>query len=402
MSARSCWRPDVSTPGQPVDARALVQQAIEALRKGDPATGRDRFQQVIASGVADASVWLGLALALRGTNDKEGSLVAIEQALKLEPRNIRARVMKADHYAEMGDARAASAFYASVVRAAPPPEQLPPELRNEVARAEVMSRRYAADYEVFLRDRLSGLAFADDSAFAQSLDLMLGKKQIYLQQPKHFYFPGLPQTQFYDRAQFPWLDAVEAATDAIRAELLEVMKDHAAFTPYLESRADRPFQDVHGMLDNPDWSAFYLWKNGEPVADNIARCPNTMAALAGAPLARIKGRTPSVLFSLLRPGAVIPPHHGFVNTRLICHLPLIVPDGCAFRVGNDTRPWREGKAWLFDDTIEHEAWNRSSETRVILLFDVWRPELSDEERALVATMFEAIDAYGGGGGEWSV
>jgi aspartyl/asparaginyl beta-hydroxylase (cupin superfamily) len=392
----------VSTPGQPVDARALVQQAIEALRKGDPATGRDRFQQVIASGVADASVWLGLALALRGTNDKEGSLVAIEQALKLEPRNIRARVMKADHYAEMGDARAASAFYASVVRAAPPPEQLPPELRNEVARAEVMSRRYAADYEVFLRDRLSGLAFADDSAFAQSLDLMLGKKQIYLQQPKHFYFPGLPQTQFYDRAQFPWLDAVEAATDAIRAELLEVMKDHAAFTPYLESRADRPFQDVHGMLDNPDWSAFYLWKNGEPVADNIARCPNTMAALAGAPLARIKGRTPSVLFSLLRPGAVIPPHHGFVNTRLICHLPLIVPDGCAFRVGNDTRPWREGKAWLFDDTIEHEAWNRSNETRVILLFDVWRPELSDEERALVATMFEAIDAYGGGGGEWSV
>ncbi|CAN1488456.1 Aspartyl/asparaginy/proline hydroxylase [Caulobacteraceae bacterium] len=392
----------MSTPGQPVDARALVQQAIEALRKGDPATGRDRFQQVIASGVADASVWLGLALALRGTNDKEGSLVAIEQALKLEPRNIRARVMKADHYAEMGDARAASAFYASVVRAAPPPEQLPPELRNEVARAEVMSRRYAADYEVFLRDRLSGLAFADDSAFAQSLDLMLGKKQIYLQQPKHFYFPGLPQTQFYDRAQFPWLDAVEAATDAIRAELLEVMKDHAAFTPYLESRADRPFQDVHGMLDNPDWSAFYLWKNGEPVADNIARCPNTMAALAGAPLARIKGRTPSVLFSLLRPGAVIPPHHGFVNTRLICHLPLIVPDGCAFRVGNDTRPWREGKAWLFDDTIEHEAWNRSSETRVILLFDVWRPELSDEERALVATMFEAIDAYGGGGGEWSV
>lgn len=402
MSARSSWRPDVSTPGQPVDARALVQQAIEALRKGDPATGRDRFQQVIASGVADASVWLGLALALRGTNDKEGSLVAIEQALKLEPRNIRARVMKADHYAEMGDARAASAFYASVVRAAPPPEQLPPELRNEVARAEVMSRRYAADYEVFLRDRLSGLAFADDGAFAQSLDLMLGKKQIYLQQPKHFYFPGLPQTQFYDRAQFPWLDAVEAATDAIRAELLEVMKDHAAFTPYLESRADRPFQDVHGMLDNPDWSAFYLWKNGEPVADNIARCPNTMAALAGAPLARIKGRTPSVLFSLLRPGAVIPPHHGFVNTRLICHLPLIVPEGCAFRVGNDTRPWREGEAWLFDDTIEHEAWNRSSETRVILLFDVWRPELSDDERTLVATMFEAIDAYGGGGGEWSV
>ncbi len=384
------------------DPRLLVQQAIEGLRRGDPATARDRFQQVIATGVADASVWLGLALALRGVDDKPASLVAIDQALALEPRNLRARVMKADHFAEMGDTRAAASFYAAVVRAAPPPEQLSPELRGELARAQVMSQRYAGDYETFLRERLTGEGFDPQSRFARSLDLMLGKKQIYLQQPKHFYFPELPQIQFYDRAMFPWLDAVEAATDAIRTELLEVMKDHKAFTPYLESRADRPSQDVHGMIDNPDWSAFYLWKNGEPVAGNLARCPNTMAALEGAPLGMIKGRTPSVLFSLLRPGAAIPPHHGFVNTRLICHLPLIVPEGCSFRVGNEIRPWREGQAWAFDDTIEHEAWNRSSETRVILLFDIWRPELTGAERAQVAAMFEAIDGYGGGGGEWSV
>lgn len=392
----------MTAPRPPIDARALVQQAIEGLRRGDPAAARDRFQQVIDAGVADASVWLGLALALRGLGDKPASLAAIDGALALEPRNLRARVMKADHFAEAGDARAASAFYAAVVRAAPAPEQLPPDLRGEVARAQAMSQRYAADYEAFLRERLSALGFADGSRFAQSLDLMLGKKQIYLQQPKHFYFPELPQIQFYDRAMFPWMDRVEAATAAIRAELLEVMKDHAAFTPYLESRADRPFQDVHGMLDNPDWSAFYLWRNGTLAAENAARCPATLAALEDAPLASIKGRTPSVLFSLLRPGAAIPPHHGFVNTRLICHLPLVVPDGCTFRVGNDVRPWREGQAWAFDDTIEHEAWNRSSETRVILLFDIWRPELTGEERAQVAAMFEAIDAYGGGGGEWSV
>ena len=109
------------------------------------------------------------------------------------------------------------------------------------------------------------------------------------------------------------------------------------------------------------------------------------------------------IFSLLRPGAHIPPHHGLVNTRLICHLPLIVPEKCTFRVGNDVRDWRRGKAWLFDDTIEHEAWNRSAETRVILLFDVWRPELSQEERALVVSLFEAIDAYGGGKKpEWEI
>ena len=386
----------------PIDPRVLVQQAIEALRRGDAAAARDRFQQIIAAGAGDASVWLGLALALGRLGDGPGKLTAIDRALALEPANLRARIMKADHFTEAGDARAASAFYAAVVRNAPPPDQLPPDLRAEVARARMMSQRYAADYEAFLREKLAGQGFDPLGRFAQSLDLMFGRKRIYLQEPKHYYFPELPQIQFYDRDQFPWLDALEAATDDIRAELIEVMKDGAAFTPYLESRPDRPYKDVHGMIDNLDWSAFYLWRNGAPQEENIARCPKTAAALAGAPLATIEGRTPSVLFSLLRPGAAIPPHNGFVNTRLICHLPLIVPDGCTFRVGNDIRDWKEGKAWVFDDTIEHEAWNRSTETRVILLFDVWRPELSEAERAQVASMFEAIDAYGGQAEDWTM
>jgi aspartyl/asparaginyl beta-hydroxylase (cupin superfamily) len=125
-----------------------------------------------------------------------------------------------------------------------------------------------------------------------------------------------------------------------------------------------------------------------------------MKALEGAPLSRAKGRMPSILFSLLRPGARIPPHTGVVNARLICHLPLIVPEGCGLRVGNEVREWVEGKAFVFDDTMEHEAWNQSSQLRVVLLFDVWRPELSDDERKLVAAMLEAIDDYGAAGTKW--
>jgi aspartyl/asparaginyl beta-hydroxylase (cupin superfamily) len=108
------------------------------------------------------------------------------------------------------------------------------------------------------------------------------------------------------------------------------------------------------------------------------------------------------LFSLLRAGARIPPHSGLVNTRLICHLPLIVPPGCGFRVGNEIRTPVEGRAWAFDDTIEHEAWNDSSLPRVILLFEVWRPELGDAERSLVRALFEAIDAYSGQKPVWSI
>ena len=191
------------------------------------------------------------------------------------------------------------------------------------------------------------------------------------------------------------MDEVEAATDAIRAELAELMKDGSGFRPYVEGDPRRPRKDPSGMTDNADWSAFYLWKNGRPVTENLARCPRTTAALARVPFSVVANRSPEVHFSLLRPGARIPPHSGLFNTRLICHLPLIVPPGCGFRVGNDTRTPVEGRAWAFDDTIEHEAWNLGDRARVILLFEIWRPELTDAERRLVCAMFEAIDAYNG-------
>ena len=150
------------------------------------------------------------------------------------------------------------------------------------------------------------------------------------------------------------------------------------------------------MLDNPSWSAFYLWKDGALVPENAARCPNTVAALEDVPLNRLPQRSPSVLFSLLKPHAHIPPHNGLVNTRLICHLPLIVPENCgAIRVGNESRPWVEGELLIFDDSMLHEAWNDSDSDRVVLLFDIWRPELTEEERALVTTVLTAARHYSG-------
>ena len=89
----------------------------------------------------------------------------------------------------------------------------------------------------------------------------------------------------------------------------------------------------------------------------------------------------------LRPGARIPPHAGVMNARLICHLPLIVPQPSGFRVGNETRAWEEGKLLVFDDSIEHEAWNDSAEDRVVLIFDIWRPELSEADRRAVTAIF---------------
>jgi aspartyl/asparaginyl beta-hydroxylase (cupin superfamily) len=120
-----------------------------------------------------------------------------------------------------------------------------------------------------------------------------------------------------------------------------------------------------------------------------------MAALTGLPIPVIAGRSPMVLFSILAPGTHIQPHNGMLNTRLICHLPLIVPDGCRLRVGNHVRQVRAGEILIFDDSIEHEAWNDSAEMRAILLFEIWRPELTAAERGALTAMYESVSGYGG-------
>jgi len=100
-----------------------------------------------------------------------------------------------------------------------------------------------------------------------------------------------------------------------------------------------------------------------------------------------------VLFSILAPGTHIEPHNGMLNTRLICHLPLIVPPGCRLRVGNHVRAVEAGKPMIFDDSIEHEAWNDSDSPRAVLLFEIWRPELTAAERAALTAMYESVSRY---------
>lgn len=295
-----------------------------------------------------------------------------------------------------GDARSAVTFYRHAVRMAQDIGRVPSDLVEPLKRAHDGVEAQARAYAAHLHSHLENAGFdqhRSSERFALSLELMAGRKRPYFQEPRFYLFPGLPQIEYQPRESLGWLGAIEAAAPAIRAELLALLADPGLFRPYVEPRENRPNGDQAGMLDNPDWSAIFLWKDGVEQSGVASRCPATMQALASAPLCRIPGRTPSILFSKLAAGARIPPHHGMINTRLICHLPLITPEGCRLRVGNSVREWQDGQAWAFDDTIEHEARNDSDEDRIILIFDVWKDEITPEERRLVTAMFAAIDAY---------
>jgi aspartate beta-hydroxylase len=344
-------------------------------------------------------------------SDADPAAAAARQALARanaclagDPADLAGLILKGDALTALGDLRSASTFYRTALQQAAARQPLPPALIPDLRRAQQAVQDQARTFETHLAGRLAGAGYdpaRSSDRFTLSLDLLNGRKQLYLQEPRVYLFPGLPQVQFQPRATVPWLTAVEQAAPDIRREL-EALTEPGLFKPYVEPRADRPNADASGMDSNPDWSALFLWKDGIEQAEIARRCPRTLEALAEVPLCRIRGRTPSILFSRLTPGARIPPHHGLINTRLICHLPLVAPAGSRFRVGNDQREWTEGQAWAFDDTIEHEAVNQGTADRTILIFDVWKPEMTTEERDLVAAMFEAIDAYGAAAPAWGV
>ncbi|MGH8402521.1 MAG: aspartyl/asparaginyl beta-hydroxylase domain-containing protein, partial [Gammaproteobacteria bacterium] len=132
------------------------------------------------------------------------------------------------------------------------------------------------------------------------------------------------------------------------------------------------------------------YKGGERNESHCRQCPITAAAVEKLPLVHTPGHSPEVFFSILKPGTHIPPHYGLANFKLAVHLPLIIPGDCAIRVGNETRTWTESQCLIFDDSFQHEAWNNSSKLRVVLILEVWNPQLSEEEQQAVAAVLGVI------------
>ena len=372
-----------------------IAGAMDLLRKGDAESARTQLQSLTRSppGSSSASAWFSLAVAQRALGDHAATQAALDKSLELEPRDLRALLLKADTLAAQGNRRAALTYYGFVVKLYPDPGKFPAPVAAEIRRAHDSHARLDREVAERMEAGVAAAGFHAGSSprFARSLALLQGKSRRYEQEPRSYFFPELPTITFYDRALFPWMDAIEAATSDIRAELQGLLAGPNVFAPYIEAEANMPVDRSHPSLESSEWTSSYLVRDGKVVPAIADRCPKTMAAVAHAPLETIKGRAPFVLFSKLTPGAKIRPHTGFLNTRLVCHLPIIVSEKCWFRVGADVRSWEQGKCFAFNDTIEHEARNEGQGTRTVLLFNIWRPELTEEERHLVTALMESID-----------
>jgi aspartyl/asparaginyl beta-hydroxylase (cupin superfamily) len=327
--------------------------------------------------------------------DAAGEEAALKAVLAREVRHLGALLAMGELKLRAGDERAAASWFRSALHTAaqaPPP----PGMGLALERAAAMLKRSADAFERHLLGALGETARLP--RLHHAVDLLTGKVPLYLQRPSMFYFPGLPQRAFYERHEFPWLAEVEALTAPMQAELAARLAVGDDFRPYIEAGGDRP-SSTNALRDDSRWGAHYFWRDGEVVASHAAAAPATMAALALAPMPAIANRSPMALWSRLEPGTHIEPHHGMLNTRLICHVPLLTNPDCALRVGPETRSWQIGQSLIFDDSFEHEAWNRGRETRVVLLFEIWRPEIGAAEREALVRLFEIIDLYGPDGAE---
>ena len=400
--------------GRHYDAERLVRQAEtqfpnhplvlnemgkRKLLAGDSAGALGVLERALKERPAESALWLNYATALRELGRLDEEQAAITKALLLEPTNMRALLHSAALQERRGEARTAAATYRKALSLIPAGLQIPLEMRPllDKARAAVEANNRAL--EAFLADHLEALRarHADQSLrrFDKSLATLLQKRRVYRPQPTFLYLPELPAIEFYERGDFPWLDSIEAATDDIREELIAVLaQGHEQLEPYI-ARQETPDARWRALNNSRDWGVFYLWKAGEAIEANIARCPKTVAALSAWPRCELPGSAPTAVFSILEPKTRIPPHTGVNNARLICHLPLIVPPGCGFRVGAETRGWEPGEAFVFDDTIEHEAWNDSDDTRAVLIFDIWNPYTTQAEREMVSALTTGVEAFYG-------
>jgi len=382
----------------PRHPQALYSIGVHAFKRGELSQALQFLQAAHASAPGDPAVLLSISVVLREQGDADGELRALDASLAADPYFLPALLAKAAHFESRGRPKAAAAIYRNTLKAAPPESHWPQALRGQLQHGRALVQRLGAELADFLAQRtgtrLGALTPTEAQRWREAGAILSGQSQPYPAVCSQLQIPRLPAIPFHERGEFEWVQALEASTEVITAELKSVMEEaEGEFQPYIAYQPGTPVNQWQELNHSKRWSSYFLWRHGQPVAEHLARCPETARALGAVEMADIGGLCPNAIFSVLAPHTRIPPHHGETNARLIVHLPLVVPEHCLYRVGFEQRRWKVGEVLIFDDSIEHEARNDSDEVRVVLIFDVWNPLLSAGERDMVKTLSAAMHEF---------
>ena len=377
------------------NVQALFSLGVHAFQRGNAREALALLQDARARAPRDPMIPLTISRVYREFAQPEQEWGAIMDALQIDAYFLPGLLGRAEFLERQGHVRSAAAVFRDALKVAPEESQWPAALRRRLEHAREMVREDSDALTEYLAHRVAATRQAIEPAASgrwdEAVAILAGKTRPYHSECHQLHVPRLPAITFYDDALFPWMRELESRTDAIKSELQDMLASRGSeFVPYIQYGPGDPVNQWDQLNHSRNWSGFHLYAHGKPVHEHLSQCPRTAEALALVDSAQIAGLCPNAMFSALAPGAHIPPHTGETNARLVAHLPLVVPDGCSYRVGYDRRQWREGKCWVFDDTIEHEARNGSDQVRVILMFDVWNPLLSPAERDMATALAGAM------------
>ena len=395
----------------PDHTAALTFLASRMLESGRAAAALAHYKRLTTLHAADPILLTGLGRAyFEGGNPAEAKRAFIE-ALSLAPSAFIARFRLAQAYMQLGDHYLALVhFYRAIGDAQRQGRWLNdatthPTLRRAVraamtfvdqGRFRMYSEILDALRQEFGADQLTRV----DKALRIYLHLQPPDYSDQRQQPAFLFFPDLPTLPYIEKAAMPWLEELEAGASAVRQEMLEVHDAHCGFEPFLRFHDEKEARAyLRGDRGPGNWNAYFFYRHGEHYVENASRCPETSALLNCLPLLKIPKHGPEICFSVLTAGSHILPHRGVTNTRVVVHLPLLIPENAALVVGGEKHVWKFGQAVAFDDTFEHEAWNRSAQNRVILLMDAWNPYLTEVERIALQRLVVAIEEFAEAAGQ---
>lgn len=399
VRARQAWQAVLAR--EPRHVGALSALAAIAFRAGDLAAAEDALARALAPRPADPVLLRNLGAVRAAAGRVDAAAEALRAAAAADPGSCLPLLELAVVFAEAGrsdDAvRAGRAAWAVEPRLPDPvaADALPapiPELARRVRRIgrEWLAARCDAVFGAVRARHGNDVDLARIEAALRVYQGYAPERYSHpLQRARTLYLPTLDARAWFERAEFDWVPAIEAATPDIRAELLAVVAEGGGTEPYLAT-APEPGAEWDALAGHDAWNSFFLYKKAARVPENCARCPRTEAAVLAVPTARSHGVPGEAFFSMLKPRTRIPPHHGYTNTKLVVHLPLVIPPGGHLKAGEVARTWTEGECLIFDDSFLHEAWNGSDRMRAVLIFEVWHPGLRPHEQDAVGGVLDAI------------
>jgi aspartate beta-hydroxylase len=387
-------------------ANVLASQGLArlALRRGDLGRAVDLLGAALREDPSNPQLSIDLAIALANSDRLGPAVSCLEASLQLNPRHSPAWLLLGQLHEARDDSMAAlRARYRAVSEAqraglwrdeATTPAHLLPDVLNAIEAVrrgrrelffgvvDAMAHEHGSPALARVRRALSGYLRDWDATPSDPM-----------QRPKFFYFPDLSGGAYHDPSLQPWAGLLCSAFPLIRAEAIRVLEEEVRLPNFVPPTA-RVEDYVSGEGSAPSWEAFFFYRRGVRYNAHHERCPDTSRTLEALELCRIAEQAPEILFSVLKPGSHINAHHGVTNVRLVMHLPLVVPPDCALNlVSHGEHRWQEGQLVMFDDTYLHEAWNRSDQTRIVLLMDCWNPHLTAVEKLALKDLIEMISGF---------